>query len=259
MFRRALMVGVALTLAASVAWAQGPGGPGGPGGRGPGGRGPGFGGAGGFGGPTMLLAIPEVQAELGLSDEQKAQLETLSNDTREAMRGTFGGGNFREMTQEQREQAFAAAREKMEAVRKEAEAKLDKILTDKQQERLEQLRLQREGLMALARPEVVSALGLTAEQQEKIAKIREELRPQRPEGGADQDRAEMFRQMRERGEKMQADIMAVLTDAQKAKLEEMKGAAFEFPRRGFGGERGGRDGGRDGERGNRGERRRPST
>ena len=58
-------------------------------------------------------------------------------------------------------------------------------------------------------------------------------------------------EMRERGEKMQSDMLAVLTDDQKAKFAELKGDEFTFPPPQFG-----RFGGGGG---NGGERRRPPT
>ncbi len=57
-------------------------------------------------------------------------------------------------------------------------------------------------------------------------------------------REQMEKARKETEEKM----AAVLTDAQKKKLEELKGAKFEFPERGFGGPGGGQGpgGGRPG-------------
>jgi hypothetical protein len=82
------------------------GGPGGPGGRGrggPGGQGGPGGGRGGFGGPPQPGTIlpPPLQERLGLSDEQKKQLDALQN---------------------------------------EINAKLDKILTDEQKKQLKEMR-----------------------------------------------------------------------------------------------------------------------
>ncbi len=91
-----LAFGSCLVLA-STALAQGPGGPGG-GGPGGGGRGgfPGMGGPGGLGGmqtsPIMLLASPEVQEELKLTDEQKKQLEELRTELM-SRRGQRGQAN----------------------------------------------------------------------------------------------------------------------------------------------------------------------
>ena len=56
-----------------------PGGGGGRGGRG--GFGGGFGGPGGGMSKMMLLGVPEVQKELGISDDQKKQVQTAREDS----------------------------------------------------------------------------------------------------------------------------------------------------------------------------------
>ncbi len=244
--RSVLMSGLVLVLIVSLASAQQR--------RGQGRRG--FGGR-GFGAmrasSAMLLGIEEVQKELGLSDEQKKQVDELLSDVREQMRSSFGGfQEMQDLSQEEREERFAEMRKKAAATNKQADEKVGSILDTKQAERLGQLRIQREGLRALSRPEIAERLGLTEEQQTQMRKIREDARPQ-ARGGRDmseEDRRAMFARMRQQREKMEADILAVLTDEQKQKWAEAKGQAFEFPRpQGFGG-----SGGR-----NAGPRRRPPS
>jgi hypothetical protein len=256
MLRRGVVLsGVVLVLIACVASAQPRGGQGR---RGFGGRG-----FGRFGAPqtskSALLGIEEVQTELGLSSEQKKQVNVLWADLREQARSGGGGGNFRELqnlSQEERAERFAAARKRAEDSRKQAEDKIAKILDAKQLQRLDQLQLQRDGLNAFNRPEIAKRLGLTDDQQAQMRKIRQAARPQGRggfggRGQSDEDRRAAFARMQETREKMQADILAVLTDEQKKKWTEMKGEEFEFPRRqGFGGRGGGV---------NSGERRRPPS
>jgi Spy/CpxP family protein refolding chaperone len=239
---KVVISGLLLVLAATLALAQEK--------KGLGGR---FGGM-GFGGPmggmpvtnSSLLAIPDVQKELGVSDEQKKELA----DVQKQMRAAFAGFNFRDMqslSQEEREKRFAETRKKGEEANKAADEKIAKILDAKQLERLGQLRLQRQGVMALTRSEVAKDLGLTEEQQAKIKKIQEDARPQGrgPFGGpgaqppSQEEMREMFARMQKQREKMQADLLAVLTDEQKAKWSEMKGKEFKFPQPSFGGFGGG--------------------
>ena len=209
MLRRTLgvsaLVGILMVSAASAQEQDrpgpgGPGGPDGPGFRGPGGPGfrgpggpgsggPGFGGP-GFGGPgfgpggmqgsgLILLAMPAVQQELGLSEEQKTDLNNLQRKMQEQMRASFG--DFRqmeEMSQEDRDKRFAEAGKKAEETIKQADRQAAKILNAKQSERFGQLRLQREGLTAFSRIEIAKRLDLTAEQQAKIKDLRESFRPQ---------------------------------------------------------------------------------
>ncbi len=210
MWRRMMMGGVVLLLIASVASAQQPR-------RGRGGFG-GPGGPGGFqGSPATLLGIPEVQKELGVTDDQKKQVDEVLGELREQMQASFG--NFQELqnlSQAEREKRFAESRAKSEAANKQADEKLGKILD-----------------------------------------IQEASRPQRgafDPNLSDEDRRALFAKMREQREKAQIEILAVLTDAQKEKWAEMKGKEFKFPepRGGFGGPGGRGQAGRGNE-----ERKRP--
>jgi Spy/CpxP family protein refolding chaperone len=243
-----VLVAMALLLMVSVASAQDQ-----PRGRGRGGFGGGFGGMGGmFNNPVGLLGMPEVQKELKLSEEQTKEVgEALA-----ALNPGRGGFNFQELqnlSEEDRQKRMDEMRKKAEESMKAAEEKMNKILKPEQLARLKQLSLQRQGSMALTRPEVAKDLGLTKEQQEKIQEIQASARPQ---GGrqnfqdlSDEERQKLFAEANERREKAQADMLAVLTDDQKAKFEELKGKEFTFPQPRFGGGVGG--GG--------GERRRPPT
>ena len=142
-------------LVASSAFAQ-------PGGGGRGGRG-GFGGQGGFRmSSAMLLAIPEVQTELGLSDDQKTQIKTAGDEIGQKMRSTFQ--NMRNMSQDERTKAFTD-------MNKSADEKVGKILTADQVTRLKQLQLQSQGANALVSDEVVTKLKVTDDQKTKIQKV----------------------------------------------------------------------------------------
>jgi Spy/CpxP family protein refolding chaperone len=199
--------------------------------RGRGGFGGGFGGF-GLGG---LIAMPEVQKELGLSE---ADAKKLTDDLA-ALRPqrTGGGGDFRNLSQEERQKRFEEMRKQGEETAKKTEEKLKASLTDAQFKRLGELRLQREGANSLERSEVADKLKLTTEQKDKIKKIAEEGRPQFGRGGnAGGDRPSP-EEMRARREKRNADILAVLTPEQKTAWEGMQGAKFTFPERNFGGGR----------------------
>lgn len=257
-----------LMLLSSIAVAQRPGGGGG-GGR-PGGM---FGRGGGRGEVSglALVGIEQVQKEIGLEGDSLTAVQDLVSKFREASRGSFEGfGNLREMSEEDRNKAFAEMREKREKLSKEYEAKLSEKLSTEQKTRLDQIVLQQQGLNALDNADVVAKLELTEDQQLQIAdinetaaenqrKLGEELRSAGREGFA-QMREKMETQRKENEEK----LLGVLTAAQKAKFEEMKGKPFELDRRAmFGGGRGGdrernrERGNRDGE-GERGRRRPPA-
>src|SRR5689334_14081571 len=110
MLRRSGVMGMATILfLVFAASAQPPGGPG-PGGFG----GPGFG---RFGGspesPLMLLRMPEVRKELGISGGQNKQLDALLADVQKQTRAAFETINFQELqelSQEERDKRFGQAR-----------------------------------------------------------------------------------------------------------------------------------------------------
>ncbi|MHB1035422.1 MAG: hypothetical protein ACYC35_14215 [Pirellulales bacterium] len=154
---------------------------------------------------SMLLRMPEVQQDLGLSPEQKTRLEELLRSLEEQTQATFRNLDFQEMERlapEEREKRFAELRKKVEDLNKQADDKVASTLKSEQRERLGQLQLQREGAGALNRPEIAKQLGLTDQQQAKINQERENPR---------------------------ADLLSVLTDAQKAKWAALKGKEFPFP------------------------------
>ena len=151
-------------LVASTAMAQ-PGGGGGRGGRG--GFGGGFGGPGGGMSKMMLLGIPEVQTELGLSDDQKKQIQTARDCQH---RPDFG--NMRNMSRDERTKAFAD-------MTKKSDEAVAKIVTPDQDTRLKQLQLQIQGANALVTTDVETTLKINDDQSTKIQKIVDDARPAR--------------------------------------------------------------------------------
>lgn len=234
---------VALMVSSAMAQPEGGGRRGGRGGFG--------GGFGGFG-VGGLVAMPEVQKELGLSEADAKKLTDALQELR-PQRGE-GGGNregFRNLSEEEREKRMAEFRKQGEEIAKKSEEKIKSSLTDAQWKRLNELRVQREGTMALERTEIADKLKLTSDQKEKIKTLNAEGRPQFGRGGpggggsnAGGGERPSREEMQARRDKRNADILAVLTPEQKTAFENLKGAKFEFPERQFGGPGGGRRGGR---------------
>lgn len=241
---RVAAVLVGLLLAPAFSFAQAPGG-GGRGGRG------GFGGAGG-GGVTGLLMMAEVQKEISITDEQKAELTKLGEAARGG--GAPGGAGFdreafQKLSEEERNKRFAEMRAAGEERAKKAEESVKAVLKPEQWARLGELRVQRDGMRSWSRAEVQKELGLSEEQ---IAKIKTLSEGQGQGGfgggrpGQDQSEEEQRKAREERDAKRAAyekDMAAVLTADQTAAWTKMQGAKFEFPARGgFGGGNGGRGG-----------------
>jgi Spy/CpxP family protein refolding chaperone len=203
----------AVLMMSMVAYGQRQGGPGG-------GRGMGSG---------MLLRQEIVQKELNITADQLAKLK----DVLEARPGGGGQQNPRDMTDEERQKM----REEMGKRMAEQEKKIADVLDDKQEARLKQLRLQVGGAMAIMSEDVSKELKITEEQTGKMRAAMQEMRDARQGGGGG---PEGFAEMRE---KMNAKVMEILTDAQKAQYKEMLGPAFDISKLRMGGPGGGRRGG----------------
>lgn len=242
-----LLVAAMLFALSTAGWAQ-PGGGRGFGAGGPGGPG------GGRGGDTFLLTMPEVQKELGITDDQKGLLDDMIADMRQNAGNRPDFGSFRDLSAEEREKRMEELRKQGEERAKQAEDALKAILNDQQFARYNELRLQRQGVMALTRSEVADKLGLTADQKAKLDELRPNRggpgaggpggpgagRPNRDnagQGGQRPDFQALMAEARERREKQEAEILAVLTPEQKAQWETMLGKKFEFPQPTFGGGR----------------------
>ena len=134
---------------------------------------------------------------------------------------------------------MAELRTKGEELGKQFDAKVDKVLDEKQMKRLKELQIQREGAAAFARPEVVAKLALTDDQKAAIKKIQDDARAQAraafdPNATAEERQAAMTK-MQESRAKVLKDIMAVLNDDQLTGWTELTGKEFKFPQNGFGG------------------------
>lgn len=216
--KRALTIVVALVAVSSVAFAQ----QGGGGQRGQGGgqgQGQRQGGTnqrqGGGNEAARLLAMPTVQAELNLTQDQKTALSALL-----PQRGQNGQGGG------ERASGQGSSRPNPEELAK----KISEILDDKQESRLAELVIQRTGNRAVLDEKVAEKIGLTAEQKSQIAGLREKLRSSRQTGGqAGQEDREAARAAREKMDKeLDAEIGKILTDKQKAELKALGGKPFKF-------------------------------
>ncbi len=246
---RLFLAGCILMAAAPLTMAQGGrgGAGGGPGGGGRGGWvGGGFGGGMGGGGLFSLTQITEVQAELKIDEDQNKELESIAKEMRDArtalMPAPADGGR----------PDMAKMRElmpKMAEMQTKFEGKLEEVLDPKQMDRLLGLYVQRDEIRTLSNAMVAAKLKISDEQKAELAKIEKANGEAMMSamsgfagggGGAGGDMREKFQAMRKESEEK---TMSVLTAEQKKTMEDMKGAKFEFPQRGPGGQ-GGPGGGR---------------
>jgi hypothetical protein len=172
----------------------------------------------------MLISNEDVQKDLKLSRDQVKKVAKETNYHRLA-RQELG-----DLTEEER-------LKKREALNRESEQFIAKLLTPEQAKRFHQITLQADGTQSFSKPDVVTALQLTKEQKQKIQALQEEAGKQiqallKPGG----DRQES---MKKRGAILQSaneQILKLLTDGQKAKWKEMIGEPFKGEIR-FGGGR----------------------
>ncbi len=182
---------------------------------------------------VALLAAPEVQSELALTDAQKKRVGELQGEMQQQMQASFSGINFQglgSLSEEERDKRFADMRTKSEASMKVLDEKLNKDLDAKQIARLKQLALQRDVIAALNRAEVAKQLKLTKDQETKLRDIASQALP--PFGAPDAR------------QQAQTDALAVLNDAQKKQWTDLTGKSFTFPEPQFGGPGFGGPGGR---------------
>jgi Spy/CpxP family protein refolding chaperone len=164
--------------------------------------------------PTALANTAQVQDELKLTPEQKQALADLT----------------KKLTDEQ-VKLYTETQNRALVLNQEADNAVKQLLDPTQLARLEQLRLQREGVNTLFSPEVAEKLALTVEQRAKLTKLQADLRNASSFSaaggpGSGTSRATAWR---ENTTRIQAEMIAVLTPEQKAKYDVLLGPTFEFP------------------------------
>ena len=185
----------------------------------PGGRGRGMG---GMMSHASLLRQEPVQADIGLSADLKKK---IASELPERGPGG-GGGNPRDMSDEQRQKWM----EERRARNTEDDKKIAGLLDTKQLARLKQIRVQALGAGVLMDESIAKELSVTDDQ---VTKLQSAMREMRQGGGGGGNPGEMRA-------KMTAKAMEILSADQKAKLEALKGPAFDISKlqmRGPGGRR----------------------
>lgn len=192
------------------------------------------------GNSLLLLRLEQVQEELAMTDEQKAQLNEIGQQMMSEIRDQFAG--MRDLNAEQRQAKWAELREKMsgraEAFRKKTEA----VLLPEQRARMKQIRVRMLGSRAFSDKEVVEALGITEEQTATFEAIRTAVtgKMRKLMEGLDwrameqEQRRQKGREIAEKARQLQQEAvkeaLGVLTEEQIETLEKMKGDEFELDR-----------------------------
>ncbi len=183
---------------------------------------------------SSLLTMEEVQQELGLSEELVEKVAGPAGELNDSLRS--------EMRAISQEGGDPSEIEELLKEMREEEKEIIAHLDEKQQSRLNELFYQRIGIALYQNDEALAALELSDEQKGSIKEImdgsREKFMNAMQEARDSGDRAAMMEAMQKVNAEIEKSLADVLNDEQRAKVEELKGEAFEFP------QRQGREGGR---------------
>jgi hypothetical protein len=180
---------------------------------------------GGGGGVAQLLQNKSVQDELKLDKDQMDMLRTALTKFQQAHSDDLAKLRDQGTSREER-------MELMKKLNEASQKAVADILKPEQFKRLNQIRMQQEGLNALANPETQKALKLTDKQTQEIQQIAEDMQKEMREifqnAGGNREEA-MKKMMALRKDKMDS-AMKVLNDEQRKTLKDMMGEPFELRR-----------------------------
>ena len=171
----------------------------------------------------LLIRDPVVQSELGIAVEKKLAIRQVTDGLDQpllALRGLPAQESVRTL-----ERLIASAK-----------AKLGKILTDREQRRLDEIVLRVQGIRALQLPAVVSRLAFSDSQQNEIHSVisntDKAYQTARVQAQKDEDQSDFNQTTTRLYEDEQLKILAILDNAQRRKWLELLGQDFDTSRLG---------------------------
>ena len=176
---------------------------------------------------TYLLYYPQLQKEIEIIDEQKAELEKIQKEMQAKTSEAYK--TLAETKAEDPQERQKKYMELYQDLGKETDERVNKLLLPHQKKRLSQImlqmKLQQSGYGygfagAIGGDDVAKELGITDAQKEELRKKEEEVR-----AGMQKKYQEFYKKLQEETTK---ELMSVLTPAQRKKLEEMTGSKFEL-------------------------------
>jgi hypothetical protein len=121
--------------------------------------------------PVVLITWKAVQEELGLTEAQTAQIKSVGKEFDDRRLNLA-----QRLAKPEGRLAPEALTEAIASMRSEQEAAIARILGARQRTRLEQISLQVEGPLCVARPEIAERINLSPEQLEMIREIVAQMR-----------------------------------------------------------------------------------
>ena len=167
-----------------------------------------------------LATFSEVQKELKLTPDDSKKIDEQLSKVGEEVQGVFqdAGGDFGKL------------QVAITKINVKADGDYLKTLTPDQSKRLKQLFVQFDGAGVMVRDDFATDIGLTDDQKAKVSKLQtdqgKKIADLFQSGGGDP--SSMAPEMKKLQDQFKVELTGVLTADQKKKLEEMKGAAFEF-------------------------------
>jgi Spy/CpxP family protein refolding chaperone len=170
--------------------------------------------------PKVSLArVDEVRTELKLNEEQAKKIDALNDELSEGNRTVF----------EDAQGDWTKIREGMTKIAKDINSKLDEVLDDAQQARVQEIYVQVNGTGALQDEAVAAELKLTDEQKKQLQEARDASRQAFMDAGLrDLDEEARAKKIEELTKDRDDKTLAVLTDDQRAALDKMKGAELKI-------------------------------
>lgn len=160
----------------------------------------------------MMLMSSELQKELKITAAQKSSLEKI----------------MKEMRAQPRDKVTRESMQKYQT-------RMMGVLSASQKARLKQIELQARGGSALLDPDIQKQLGITAAQKSKLKALQDKFRKENMakfEAARKANKPMDFSAMQKQRKAEDAKLMAVLSQAQKAKWKAMTGKPFDMPMRG---------------------------
>jgi hypothetical protein len=194
---------------------------------------------------SRLLLLETVQKDLGLSAKQVEQINDLAKTGIEQgrkfwakSREVLPSGSMLTEEFEARMREYRALVEDYQRKGKELRTKTLGMLTPGQNERLSQIRLQQSIPAALARPEIIKALGISEEQSKKISTLRDQVT--KKAAAQMPDLSDLIPAERRRktieylkaSDKTQAEatkpVLDILTPDQRARFDKLQGKKIDL-------------------------------
>lgn len=187
--------------------------------------------------PVSFLLDDQVKKEVKFTDEQSAELKKVRDEVRDTTSAKLKAMGLDKLDTEGKKAKIKESGKEIEAILNESRAKIEKIIKPEQSKRLKEIVLQRFGWGPLTSELFSADLKLTDKQKADLRTIGEQMQTKNQTGwelptGDEANRTKILNDNHKRMEAILKDVneqsLAVLTAAQKATLDKLKGAPFAY-------------------------------